>query len=79
MTVNVGALHAAAIGVATELTVGECDLDIVAALVADVPDEIGFRLILLISTFIDIFHAAGPEALHAAGVHAARLQLEDGG
>lgn len=76
MTVAVGALHAAAVGVCTELTLGEADLDVIAALVADLPEDAGFRLILLVATFGDILHIAGPDALRQAGLHAARLQLD---
>lgn len=75
MTVDVGALQAAAIGVITELTLGEADLDVIAALVADLPDEWADLLILLAVTFGDILHLAGPDGLRQAGLHAARLQL----
>ncbi|MBM0233365.1 hypothetical protein JNW91_16785 [Micromonospora sp. STR1_7] len=75
MSVDVGAFHAAAIGVCTELTLGECDLDVIAALIADLPEETASRLILLVATFGDILHIAGPDALRSAGLHAAQLQL----
>lgn len=76
--IDVGALQAAAVGVITELTLGEADLDVIAALVADLPEDAGFRLILLVVTFGDILHLAGPDALRQAGLHAARLQLAGG-
>lgn len=78
MTVNVAALQAAAIGVATELALGECDMDVIVGLIADLPDEAASRLVLLIVTFGDIFDICGQDGLRQAGLHAARLQLEAG-
>lgn len=77
MTADLGALQAAAVGVATELLLGEADWRVIDALVIELPDDAAPQLVTLIGTFGDNARTFGPDWLRRAGLHAARLQLTD--
>jgi hypothetical protein len=64
----------AAVAVTTEITIGDCDADVIAAIAASVPEQMRPNYELLVQTFQANYDVAGPPSLTKQGLHAARRE-----
>lgn len=76
MDTSTVALHAAAIGIATEMTVGNRDISVVDSLIEPLADEsaLALRLLALTGTYMDAAQQCGAHELALAGLRIATLE-----